>query len=254
MIRRPPRSTLFPYTTLFRLGPETRLRDRGEQDTLDELWVLLGQPGLVDQELVEVSADRRRRLAEHERLQAVERLGHDPRALPLDEIEQYRGAIGEQPFLVLGGLLDRDAEEIGVLPELLLHAGLEVDGAFPARPPGPYRDPPLGTLVQGRRLDDLRRTVLLRGRCRRSDFLLYQRGRWGRRSRSRWTRRSGSRWGRCSGSRWGRCSGSRSGRCSRSRGGRRSRGRGGGRRRGRGGGGSGGPGRGGGAAGRGPGA
>src|SRR2546425_7023983 len=44
MIRRPPRSTLFPYTTLFRSGPETRLRDRSEQDTLDELWVLLGQP------------------------------------------------------------------------------------------------------------------------------------------------------------------------------------------------------------------
>src|SRR2546428_10076671 len=149
--------------------------------------------------------------------------------------------MGEAPILVLGGLLDRDGEEIGVLPELLLHARLEVDGAFPARPPGPCRDPPLGTLVQGRRLDDLRRTVLLRGRCRRSDFLLYQRGRWGRRSRSRWTRRSGSRWGRCSGSRWGRCSGGRGrrGRGGRWGGRRRRRGDGGGRgsrgRRGRGG-------------------
>src|SRR5207245_743568 len=209
-------------------------RDRGEQDILDELWVLLRQPGLVDQELVEVGADRRRRLAGHERLQHVERLGHDPRALPLDEIEQYRVAIGEQPLLVLGGLLDRDAEEIAVLPELRLHARLEVDGAFPARPPGPCRDPPLGTLVQGRRLDDLRRTVLLRGRCRRSDFLLYRRGRWRRRSGSQWgwctgspwTRRSGSRWRRRSGSRWGRCSGSRWRRRSGSRWRRRGGGRG----------------------------
>src|SRR5207247_2699795 len=151
-----------------------------ELDTLDDPWVLLGQTGLVDQELVEVGADRRRRLTGHERLQAVERLGHDPRALPLDEIEQYRVAIGEQPLLVLGGLLDRDAEEIGVLPELLLHARLAVDGAFPARPPCPCRDPPLGPLFQGRRLDDLRLTGLLRGRCRRSDFLLYLRGRWRR--------------------------------------------------------------------------
>src|SRR5207237_10409743 len=29
MIRRPPRSTLFPYTTLFRSGIETRLREHG---------------------------------------------------------------------------------------------------------------------------------------------------------------------------------------------------------------------------------
>src|SRR5256885_12914915 len=29
MIRRPPRSTLFPYTTLFRSGPGDRLRPRG---------------------------------------------------------------------------------------------------------------------------------------------------------------------------------------------------------------------------------
>src|SRR3712207_7469017 len=34
MIRRPPRSTLFPYTTLFRSHPQ-RHRPRGEEDRLD---------------------------------------------------------------------------------------------------------------------------------------------------------------------------------------------------------------------------
>src|SRR5256885_10819297 len=32
MIRRPPRSTLFPYTTLFRSGPTDRAEDRAEDD------------------------------------------------------------------------------------------------------------------------------------------------------------------------------------------------------------------------------
>src|SRR3712207_8643654 len=32
MIRRPPRSTLFPYTTLFRSGPEAALADRIVRD------------------------------------------------------------------------------------------------------------------------------------------------------------------------------------------------------------------------------
>src|SRR5256885_6101571 len=32
MIRRPPRSTLFPYTTLFRSGQGTRERRRGERE------------------------------------------------------------------------------------------------------------------------------------------------------------------------------------------------------------------------------
>src|SRR2546422_7937997 len=40
MIRRPPRSTLFPYTTLFRSGlPENRLRLRQGADGLPQLLV-----------------------------------------------------------------------------------------------------------------------------------------------------------------------------------------------------------------------
>src|SRR2546427_1874223 len=47
MIRRPPRSTLFPYTTLFRSGDEV-----GGEDTLDLDPVLLRQtPAQVSQKL-----------------------------------------------------------------------------------------------------------------------------------------------------------------------------------------------------------
>src|SRR5206468_11571434 len=159
------------------LGPQAGLGYLGDQYTLDELGVLLGQPRLVDQEVVEVGADRRRSLAGHERLQAVEHLGHHPRALTLEEIEEDRVAVGEKPLLVVGGLLDRDTQEVGVLPELLLRARIEVDGALPARPPRPRRDPPLGALVQGRSLDDLRRAVVLGRRGGRGNLLLYGRRR-----------------------------------------------------------------------------
>src|SRR3712207_9250235 len=42
MIRRPPRSTLFPYTTLFRSGDSTRPRR-----LRSERGVVLGQPGFA---------------------------------------------------------------------------------------------------------------------------------------------------------------------------------------------------------------
>src|SRR3712207_7506603 len=56
MIRRPPRSTLFPYTTLFRSRPRRRRgRDmrwdrRSDRSLIDWLWVLLllaGMSGIV---------------------------------------------------------------------------------------------------------------------------------------------------------------------------------------------------------------
>src|SRR2546430_12076541 len=48
MIRRPPRSTLFPYTTLFRSGDQRRYRDRptGELARLD-LGDLVGRPAAL---------------------------------------------------------------------------------------------------------------------------------------------------------------------------------------------------------------
>src|SRR5437899_3659779 len=48
MLRRPPRSTLFPYTTLFRSGPGGGHRSRGGNATVTECsagWVLILRQG-----------------------------------------------------------------------------------------------------------------------------------------------------------------------------------------------------------------
>src|SRR3712207_7584305 len=69
MIRRPPRSTLFPYTTLFRSDVRRDLDDVEVVD-LDELLLLRlrgpGHPGelLVEAEVV-LERDRRERSEEH---------------------------------------------------------------------------------------------------------------------------------------------------------------------------------------------
>src|SRR5258705_10042263 len=47
MIRRPPRSTLFPYTTLFRSKVSDHLRDHPDQLTRDVRDILLGQLPLL---------------------------------------------------------------------------------------------------------------------------------------------------------------------------------------------------------------
>src|SRR3712207_6975819 len=48
MIRRPPRSTLFPYTTLFRSGAELRLEPARVADRqLDVAVLALAEPGVV---------------------------------------------------------------------------------------------------------------------------------------------------------------------------------------------------------------
>src|SRR5689334_24842675 len=46
MIRRPPRSTLFPYTTLFRSGPGAL----GSEEVLEHLVVHLADAGLLDRQ------------------------------------------------------------------------------------------------------------------------------------------------------------------------------------------------------------
>src|SRR5256885_12068017 len=50
MIRRPPRSTLFPYTTLFRSDPVARRQVVGEASALEGPQHPLG-PGLAEREL-----------------------------------------------------------------------------------------------------------------------------------------------------------------------------------------------------------
>src|SRR5689334_24082873 len=73
MIRRPPRSTLFPYTTLFRSGPAARARDpdpraglgfthhpKGEpMDGLEELLRAWGDALVCRHEGIQRSRDRK---------------------------------------------------------------------------------------------------------------------------------------------------------------------------------------------------
>src|SRR3712207_8287106 len=66
MIRRPPRSTLFPYTTLFRSGVPERLRDRRSRR------VGLGREGQLGEERhVELLRESLARLAVEERANDV---------------------------------------------------------------------------------------------------------------------------------------------------------------------------------------
>src|SRR3712207_7767328 len=48
MIRRPPRSTLFPYTTLFRSYPYTRYSVEGSCSVVDRLEALLQQDQIIE--------------------------------------------------------------------------------------------------------------------------------------------------------------------------------------------------------------
>src|SRR5258708_19110524 len=68
MIRRPPRSTLFPYTTLFRSLVEVRIGDRQEAQPLEHRMVRIG------------------RLLEHAHVEG------EPRQLAIDEAARRRSA------------------------------------------------------------------------------------------------------------------------------------------------------------------
>src|SRR3712207_9387583 len=109
MIRRPPRSTLFPYTTLFRSGDALALTDEPEQDVLGadvvvaelqrlaqrQLEDLLGTRGEGDvagrgllalaDDLLDLLADPLERDAE-----GLERLGGDALALVDQRSEERR--------------------------------------------------------------------------------------------------------------------------------------------------------------------
>src|SRR3712207_7201936 len=54
MIRRPPRSTLFPYTTLFRSGVDIRLPETDMGDALKHLAELEAKQPFLDRDIVAV--------------------------------------------------------------------------------------------------------------------------------------------------------------------------------------------------------
>src|SRR2546426_8996289 len=83
MIRRPPRSTLFPYTTLFRSGRFGGLDDERRASAL----VLVGMDA--------------------------------PQAVPVAlevERERRKGAGGTEPYVAIGAPIDRRLEPVGELP------------------------------------------------------------------------------------------------------------------------------------------
>src|SRR3712207_7195207 len=83
MIRRPPRSTLFPYTTLFRSGLDERGRERREAD--DALPVRdPGAPRLLEQHL-----------------------GARPRCVRVDRSEEHTSELQSRQYLVCRLLLEK---------------------------------------------------------------------------------------------------------------------------------------------------
>src|SRR3712207_9180639 len=79
MIRRPPRSTLFPYTTLFRSelgarGGDGRGIERGDELLVEELLGLDGQGALAEGRHVEHAEERRAERGPH-RLHELDRGG-----------------------------------------------------------------------------------------------------------------------------------------------------------------------------------
>src|SRR3712207_7196974 len=96
MIRRPPRSTLFPYTTLFR--SHQRLRD---------LQRLLARVGLRDEQLVHVDAELGGVLRVH-RVLGVDVGGHVARLLRLGHrSEEHTSELQSRQYLVCRLLLEK---------------------------------------------------------------------------------------------------------------------------------------------------
>src|SRR3972149_5331253 len=79
--------------------------------------------------------------------QAVERLPDEPGVLALGLPTEDRVAVGQQPLLVVRAPLDRHAQQVAVLAELLLDGVGEGERGLPARPARPRRDPPPPRLV-----------------------------------------------------------------------------------------------------------
>src|SRR6266481_3594643 len=108
MIRRPPRSTLFPYTTLFRSGPPL------DEALAQELAQHAGQALLGDLQDIEQGGNRHARIATHEIDDAM--MG-SPKTIGLENRIGFRReiAIGiEQQFDALAQLILAQEKRIGL--------------------------------------------------------------------------------------------------------------------------------------------
>src|SRR2546425_3306977 len=76
MIRRPPRSTLFPYTTLFRSDEQHDRRVRGAGETLVDPRRHPPNPRLVGLVLLDATAGRRRGLRSEEHTAELQSLAY----------------------------------------------------------------------------------------------------------------------------------------------------------------------------------
>src|SRR6266498_6101830 len=104
MIRRPPRSTLFPYTTLFRSGLEVLVRHRGPVGSaVDRLPDAAARPSEVVDERLPPYARNRRHATAAER----------PDVAKLQPLVDFRDRDRRGPLLFLRGLLGGEEESGG---------------------------------------------------------------------------------------------------------------------------------------------
>src|SRR2546425_10786057 len=151
MIRRPPRSTLFPYTTLFRSQPAAGLRQRVAENVLEEVRIGLVEPALGHDVEVELLAERiglipraRRELG----VEARERLPHEPGLLLLEALQQDRVALGQPSVVELVALRQRPREQVREPLERVARRLGGRQAALDERLPAAARaDPPLRGLL-----------------------------------------------------------------------------------------------------------
>src|SRR3712207_7409035 len=96
MIRRPPRSTLFPYTTLFRSGLREQSRDLDRRLVLRVVGVGHGR-----------AEDRNPLRDRGERVEPLDELAHDAQHAPGVRSEEHTSELQSRQYLVCRLLLEK---------------------------------------------------------------------------------------------------------------------------------------------------